>query len=104
MQRTTSNDLSQTQDASNLVSIIEALLFAGGPPVEPTRIVELVDASDDGPIIAAVAQLNQFYFQQGRPYEIRRVQVGYQMVLRSEFAPVVRRLHARSREVRLSVA
>ena len=104
MERSLSNALNQTQDTSNHVVIIEALLFAGGPPIDPARIVELVGESDDDSIIEAVAQLNQVYFRQGRPYEIRRVRAGFQMALRPEYGPIVRRLHGRSREVRLSVA
>jgi len=94
----------QTPDTNNHAVMIEALLFAGGPPIEGTRLVELMEESDEGPIIEAVAQLNQIYFRQGRPYEIRRARAGFQMVLRPEFEPIVRRLHGRSREVRLSVA
>ena len=94
----------QPQDNGNHVAVIEALLFVGGPPLTAARICELVDATDERPIIEAVAQLNQHYFRQGRPYEIRRVPTGLQMVLRPEFAPIVRRLRGHSREVRLSVA
>jgi len=94
----------QSQNNNNHVAIIEALLFTGGPPLDPARIVELVGESGEGPIIEAVAQLNQCYFRQARPYEIRRVRRGFQMALRPEFGPIIRRLHGRSREVRLSVA
>ena len=99
-----SDEPNQLRDTDNRAAIIEALLFTGGAPLDPARIVEIVGESGEGPIIEAVAQLNQSYFRQGRPYEIRRVRSGFQMALRPEFGPIVRRLHGRGREVRLSVA
>lgn len=92
------------ETANDHLGTIEALLFLGGPPVPANRIVELFGETNESQVVESVAQLNQQYFRQGRPYEIRRLRAGYQMVLRPEFAPVVRRLHGRGREVRLSVA
>ncbi len=86
------------------VSIVEGVLFAGGPPVTVGQLTELIGEASAEEVVAAVALLNQHYFQQARPYEIRRVGDGYQMGLRVEFRPILRRLHGRSREVRLSLA
>lgn len=88
----------------NLASIIEAILFTGGPALSSAQIKEHIDGFDEDRVIEAVAQLNQHYYHQGRPYEIRRVVSGYQMILRPQFSSIIRRLHGRSREVRLSVA
>lgn len=94
----------QLQADGNVAAIIEALLFAGGPPLDAARLAELVGDGGDERVIEAIAQLNQHYFRQGRPYEIRRVRTGLQMVLRPEFSAIARRLRGHSREVRLSVA
>jgi segregation and condensation protein B len=104
MEWSMSNAPKPSQDTSSHAVILEALLFAGGPPIDEIRLVELIGESEEGPVVEAVAHLNQLYFRQGRPYEIRRVRNGFQMALRHEFAPIVRRLRGRSREVRLSVA
>ncbi len=80
------------------------MLFAGGPPVTAGQLAELLGEFSPDDVVTAIALLNQHYFQQARPYEIRRVADGYQMGLRGEYQPIVRRLHGRSREVRLSLA
>ncbi len=90
--------------AEDLSTIVEALLFTGGQPLSPSRIGELVGESDESIVIQTVALLNQTYFRQDRPYEIKRLGSGYQMTLRPQHLPVLRRLHGRAREVRLSVA
>ena len=99
-----SDQPSQPRDTGNHAAIIEAMLFAGGAPLNAAQLAAFVGDAGDGPVIEAVAQLNQQYFRQGRPYEIRRVGNGLQMVLRREFSPIVRRLRGHGREVRLSVA
>jgi segregation and condensation protein B len=71
--------------------------------VTPQQLAELTGLDQDQ-ITQTIAQLNQQYFRQGRPYEIRQAQGRYEMILRPRFAGVVRRLYGRSREVRLSVA
>ena len=86
------------------VSVVEAVLFTGGPALSLQHLKEFLETNDEDEIVSAVSQLNQLYHRQGRPYEIRRAVQGYQMVLRGRFTSVARRLHSRTREVRLSVA
>jgi segregation and condensation protein B len=83
--------------------VLEAILFSGGAPVTMDQLVDLTEL-ESGQVAQAIAQLNQHYFQQGRPYEIVRSGPSYQMLLRPQCANLVRRLSGRSREVRLSVA
>ena len=85
-------------------SIIEAVLFVGGLPVAGTHLDELFQGVEREQVVRAVAQLNQRYHRQRRPYEIRRVGQVYQIVLRPNFASVVRRLYGHTRQVRLSQA
>lgn len=87
----------------NPTRLVEALLFSGGSPTTSDDLVRLTGL-DDSTVTESVAQLNQMYFTQGRPYEIRRTGAQYQLALRPQFAPLVRRLSGRTREVRLSVA
>ena len=85
-------------------SILEAMLFVGGPAVTSAQLAEVFDGAEGEQIVRAVAQLNQRYHRQGRPYEIRRVGQGYQMVLRPQFGSLIRRLYGHTRQVRLSQA
>jgi segregation and condensation protein B len=88
---------------ADAIGLVEALLFSGGSAAAIDRLAQ-VSRLDEGQIVGTIAQLNQHYYRQGRPYEIRKTNAGYQMLLRPQFAGVVRRLHGRSRFVRLSVA
>ena len=85
-------------------SVVEAMLFVGGPPVACAQLAEVLDTAESEEIVCAVAQLNQRYHRQGRPYEIRRVGQSYQMVLRPRFGSLIRRLYGNTRQVRLSQA
>jgi segregation and condensation protein B len=91
------------ESASEPARLVEALLFSGGTMLAPEHLSELTRLGQDQ-ITETIAQLNQQYYRQGRPYEIRQTHGRYEMILRPKFAGVVRRLHGRSREVRLSVA
>jgi segregation and condensation protein B len=94
----------QPIDAASLSNLVEAALFIGGPPLQTEHLCELIPGVDKDKLVAAIAQLNQQYHRQGRPYEIRRVGSGYQMMLRPRFFSVASRLRRHSREVRLSQA
>jgi segregation and condensation protein B len=83
--------------------LLEAILFSGGSQITVKQLIELTRLDDDR-IVQTIARLNQRYFHQARPYEIRRSGEAYQMILRPQFARIARRLMGRSREVRLSVA
>ena len=85
-------------------SILEAMLFVGGPPVDSAQLALVLNTTIDDQIVRAVAELNQRYHRQRRPYEIRRSGQGYQMLLRPQFASLPRRLYGRTRQVRLSQA
>jgi segregation and condensation protein B len=89
--------------APNPLRLLEALLFSGSSQTTLKHLAELTGLDEDA-IVEAIAQLNQQYFHQARPYEIRRSGETYQMILRPQFARIGRRLFGRSREVRLSVA
>ena len=94
-----------TQDSqASVEGLIEALLFLGGTPLTPAQLGDVISENAPDEIVRIVAQLNQRYHRQGRPYEIRRVGAGYQMGLRPQFTSLVRRLHGHVRQVRLSQA
>lgn len=85
-------------------SVVEALLFVGGAPLTVRRISEILGGSHrHEDVDAIVADLNEQYSREGRPYEIRLVEGGYRLQLRNEFEPVRRRVYGQGpKEVRLS--
>ena len=86
-------------------TIVEALLFVGNPSGEPLtseRIASLMRGVTPAEIDDVVAELNEEYAQQGRPYTIRSVAAGYQMVLCEEYASLREHFYGKLREARLS--
>ncbi len=86
-------------------TIVEAILFVGNPAGEPLtseRIASLMRGVTPPEIDDVVAELNEEYVQQGRPYTIRSVAAGYQLLLRDEFASLREHFYGKLREARLS--
>jgi len=88
----------------NLTAVIEAILFVGGPPIPAERLCKVLRGVEPEQVAEAVAELNDRYRRQRRPYEIQLTPSGYQIVLRPRYASYLARLAARSRTVRLSQA
>ncbi len=79
--------------------VIEALLFVGGKPLTIKAIGAVLRGEFDSTFIeSAVERLRDRYTAQNRPYEIRLVDGGYCLALRSEFEP------ERNRRLRIRAA
>jgi segregation and condensation protein B len=87
-----------------LERIVEALLFAGGPPLTPEHACEIVDGLTPDRFRDLTNDLNREYDRQARPYAIRTQGDGYVLALRPEFAPLHDRLYGTLRQTRLSPA
>jgi segregation and condensation protein B len=88
-------------------SILEAILFIGHPAGEPLtseRIAGLMRGVQPAEIDALVEALNGDYAAAAAPYQIVRIDAGYQMVLRPQFGPLRDVFYGRIREARLSQA
>jgi segregation and condensation protein B len=86
-------------------SILEAILFVGHPANEPLaseRIAALMRGVRPEEIDDLVTELNAQYAAEGCPYTILSVNLGYQLGLRPEFAPLRDAFYGRVREARLS--
>lgn len=86
-------------------SILEAILFVGHPANEPltsTEIAALMRGVRPSEIDDLVRELNEQYDAEGAPYRIESVGPGYQLMLRSEYAPLRDKFYGRVREARLS--
>ena len=85
-------------------SIIEASLFIGGPPITIERLQQVLRGVEASIIADSVAQLNQLYQQQNRPYEIHLVENGYEIRLHPSFRKIALSVNRHGRSVRLSQA
>ena len=84
--------------------VLEALLFVGGQPLTGRQLADLLGGSHTHEQVDdLLANLNQQYFEEGRPYEIRLTEGGYRMLLRPEFEAVRSRVFGQGpKEVKLS--
>ena len=86
-------------------SILEAILFVGHPANEPLaseRIAALMRGVQPREIDELVRELNAEYAAEHCPYSILSVELGYQLALKPEFAPLRDAFYGRIREARLS--
>ena len=82
--------------------IIEALLFAGGPPLTATAAAGALRGLTADRLTAVVDGLNRRYRAQHRPYTISPQAGGFVMALRPQFAGVRAAIYAGPREARLT--
>jgi segregation and condensation protein B len=81
---------------TELIDVLEALLFASEAPVEAERIQEVLDLPSAGQARELVSVLTERLDGQGRALQIIEVGGGYRLVTRPEVAPWLVKL-ARSR-------
>lgn len=94
----------ETGSPPALKRIVEALLFVGGAPLTAAGAAEVVRGLTAEQFSETIAELNQDYRRQGRPYLIRLNDKGYVLELRPRFKPVWDKLYGTMREARLSPA
>jgi len=87
-----------------LARILEALLFVGGPPLTAARAAEVIRNLSDDQFHQAIAELNQAYREQGRPYGIQSQDACYVLALRPGYRFVIEKFQAGARQARLSAA
>ena len=84
--------------------VIEGALFVGGEPLTTKKLCYLLRGDYDMDAVeAAIADLNQVYQSEERPYEIRLGEGGYRLAVRYEYEPIRNRVFGIGpREVKLS--
>ncbi len=90
-----SPDNSAEESASRVtpLRIIEAALFVGGPPLTTKQLSHLLRGTFDQDFVEdSISELNQQYQAEARPYEIRLVEGGYRLGLRSEYHRIQNRV------------
>jgi segregation and condensation protein B len=84
-----------------VTAIIEAMLFAGGPPLTAAQAVKGVRGLTPETFRESVDSLAKKYRDQRRPYAVRPRGDGFALAARPEFRAVKDRLHGGPREARL---
>jgi segregation and condensation protein B len=96
------SDEPATADASGLVGIVEALVFASPDPITLKQLCKVLDTEPKEDIVAALAELARRYAHSGG-LQLVEVANGYQIVTRPELHEWVRRLFHERTSQKLSV-
>lgn len=91
-----------TGEASGLVGIVEALVFASPDPITLKQLCKLLDTEPKEDVVAALAELGRRYGHSGG-LQLVEVAGGYQIVTRPELHEWVRRLFHERTTQKLSV-
>ena len=96
------SDAPDTADASGLVGIVEALVFASPEPITVKALVKLLDGESTEDVAEALEELKRRYRRSGG-LQLVEVANGYQIVTRPELHVWVRRLFQERTSQKLSV-
>jgi segregation and condensation protein B len=89
-------------DASGLVGIVEALVFASPEPITQKQLLKVLDTEPKEDVLAALEELKRHYARSGG-LQLVEVATGYQIVTRPELHEWVRRLFRERTSQKLSV-
>jgi segregation and condensation protein B len=92
-----------TRDLSELVAVVEALVFVADEPIT-TKLIADVLGEEKQAVEAAVEQLKQEYENRESGLQIREVAGGWQIATRTEFHEEVRRFLKTRPSAKLSLA
>lgn len=85
-------------------TILEALLFVGNGPISAEQAAKLVRGVRPEHVEPLIAELDDRYQNEGRPYRIVASADGYRLKLSGQYDRIVDRLYHRQRAVRISPA
>ena len=83
--------------------IIESLLFASSEPLSQALLNKVFDSSPPS-LKESIERLNEFYSFHERPYKIKAIAGGFQLVTNPEFDTWISRLLGKSNKLILSAA
>jgi len=86
-----------------LDQIIESLLFASSEPLSQAILNKVFDSSPPS-LKESVERLNEFYSLHDRPYKIKAIAGGFQLVTNAEYDAWISRLLGKSNKLILSAA
>ena len=86
------------------LAILEAMLFSTHHPLTGQRLGELLEIKSQKAIKRAVQSLNEQYEEARRTFRIEQVAGGYQMLSLPEYGDILKKLHQREQDAKLSKA
>ncbi len=84
--------------------VIEALLFSTHHPLTAGRIAEVLDVESTKPVRRAIKDLNTQYEEAGRCFRVEQVAGGYQLLTLPEYGDVLKRMHQKEADAKLTKA
>jgi segregation and condensation protein B len=94
----------EPEEPPPLPRLLEALFFAGGPPLTVDRVAEVIRGLTQDDYQELIDGLNRDYRRQNRPYRIVAVEGGHALLPQPRYRDVLQRLNGAVRETRLSPA
>jgi segregation and condensation protein B len=85
-------------------AMLEALLLGTHHPLTAGRLAELMDLPSTKPIRKSIKELNEQYEQTNRSYRIEQVAGGYQILTLPQFGEVLKKLHQKEIDAKLTKA
>jgi segregation and condensation protein B len=99
------NDESSPRDLPAVdLARLEALLFSTHHPLTAGRLAELLELDTTKAIRHAIKQLNEQYDQTGRAFRVEQVAGGYQLLTLPEHGELLKKLHQREIDAKLTKA
>jgi segregation and condensation protein B len=86
------------------LAALEALLFSTHHPLTAGRLAEFLEIDSTNAIRASIKELNRQYESTGRCFRVEQVAGGYQLLTTPEFGDVLKRLHQREIDTKLTKA
>jgi len=83
---------------------LESLLFSTHHPLTAGRLGELLGLDSTKPIRAAIRELNKSYTESNRCFHIEQVAGGYQMLTLPEFGDLLKTMHQKEIDAKLTKA
>jgi segregation and condensation protein B len=97
-----------TEEASTQVEldlrVLEALLFSTHHPLTAGRLAELLELESTKPIRRAIKDLNEQYVVSDRSFRVEQVAGGYQLLTLPDFGDILKRLHQKEVDAKLTKA
>ena len=86
------------------LAVMEALLFSTHHPLTAGRLAELLGLDSTKPIRPAIKALNEQYESTGRSFRVEQVAGGYQLLTLPEYGDILKVLHQREADAKLTKA
>ena len=101
------DDADGAEDAGDIevnLGLLEALLLSTHHPLTAGKLAELLELEATKPVRGAIKALNEQYEQTGRSFRVEQVAGGYQLLTLPEHGELLKKLHQREIDAKLTKA